>query len=292
MTFRTLATSIAFLIFLSGFASAQTASCTRWRMFNRVDGREQTIGYGIANSGIVVGGTDSGYHATQPPAFIRNTDGTFEIYRYHELATTFARRNAQGVIVGYYAGAAGHSHGIVVYGSKAVTLNYPSASDTFPLGINKYGTIVGLYRLPGSYHEHGFEFKDGQFYTVQYPGAADTRVESINDNGVMVGSERIGNDVIKGFIRQKNGTFTTVTHPKATGSTDLHDINNAGTIVGDYVVGVNPQPFMYSDGMFKDINVPNVKSYSTVKGINDDNDITGEVFTNDAAPGFIGWNCK
>src|SRR5205807_6326866 len=102
--------------------------------------------------------------------------------------------------------------------------------DTGPLGINKWGTIVGYYQLPGSIRHHGFEYKNGKFYSIQFPNAVDTAVQSINDNGVMIGSEWTGSGVYEGFLL-KSGTFTTIKAPKATGATFPYDINNSGNIV-------------------------------------------------------------
>ena len=64
---RALAALIAFtLLFPASFAQAQTATCTGWKTFKRIDLRKDTIPLGINNFGTVVGGTDSSYHATEP----------------------------------------------------------------------------------------------------------------------------------------------------------------------------------------------------------------------------------
>jgi uncharacterized membrane protein len=275
------------LLFASFSAQAQTATCTGWQYFKRIDLRRFTIPMDINDLGIVVGGTRSDYNGLpKPPAFTRYPDGTIKIFRYNGLVTTFARRNSQGVTVGAYMGPGGHTHGIVKYGSKVVTFNHPNASDTVPLGINKWGTIVGYYLLPGSIQTHGFKYKNGKFYSVSFPGAAGTRVFSINDNGVMVGDYAHPNNAGDGFIL-RNGVFSTFKNPKATGLTSPSDINNGGTIVGDYVIGVLPHSYIYINGVFKDINVPNANPYAQAHGINDHNQVTGQVFNSDGSSGFI-----
>ena len=145
----------------------------------------------------------------------------------------------------------------------------------------------GEYLLPGSIHTHGFEYKNGKFHTIDFPGAADTFVSSINDNGVMIGSELKGSGAVYEGFRLKNGAFTTIKDPKATGATLPADINNTGTIVGGYFFGLNPHPFLYSNGVFKDIKVPNAQPYANVFGINDHNAVTGQVYTSDGSSGFI-----
>jgi hypothetical protein len=275
------------LLFASLFAQAQTATCTGWQYFKRIDLRRDTIPMGINNLGIVVGGTNSYYAGLpKPPAFTRFPDGTINIFRYNGLQTTFTGRNSQGVTIGYYTGPGGHTHGIVKYGSNVVAFNFPNASNTLPLGINKWGTIIGEYSLPGSTHTHGFEYKNGKFHSIDFPGAVSTVVAAINDNGVIVGDEWKGTGVYEGFLL-KNGTFTIVKDPKATGATFITDINNLGTMVGGYLVGINPQAFMRINGVFKDINVPNAQPYGTVNGVNDHNEVTGQAFTSDGSSGFI-----
>ena len=47
------------------------------------------------------------------------------------------------------------------------------------------------------------------------------------------------------------------------------------------------QAFMYSNGVFKDIKVPNAQPSANVFGINDHNEVTGQVYTSDGSSGFI-----
>jgi hypothetical protein len=274
------------VLLVSGFAYTQTATCTGWKTFN-VANQGGTQAYGINSYGTVVGGTVGKYGTTTPaPAFVRNPSGRISTFRYQNQYTTFTRRNARNVTVGYYEDSSSHYHGIVVYRSKVVTINYPKASDTFPLGINYAGTIVGYYTAPGSIHVHGFELKNKKFTTIQFPKSVNTVVESINDSGVMIGSEWPGSGVYEGFVLA-GGTFVTLKDSKATGATLPYDINNAGTIVGDYFAGVNPQSFMYSKRTFKDIVVPNATQANT-HGVNGNNYVTGEAYpSNGSSYDFI-----
>src|SRR5439155_16950024 len=96
------------------------------------------------------------------------------------------------------------------------------------------------------------------------------------------GYRRSSTGVCEGFIL-KNGTFATIKNPKATGSTFPSDINNTGTIVGNYFVGVLAEAFMYSNGVFKDIKVPNAQPNANANGINDHNEVTRQVYTSDGS---------
>ena len=112
MASRSLAVVATFVIlFLSSFAQAQTATCTGWQYFKRIDLRKDTIPMGNNNLGIVVGGTHSDYAGfPKAPAFTRYPDGSVKIFRYNGLQTTFTGRNSQGITVGFYQGPAGHTH--------------------------------------------------------------------------------------------------------------------------------------------------------------------------------------
>lgn len=274
------------VLLLCTIGYSQTATCTAWTTF-KVSNEFNTSANGINSWNTVVGGTTGAFGATNPsPAFIRYSNGSISKYLYQNHATAFWRRNSQGVTVGSYTDSSNHQHGIVVYTSSVVTLNYPSATDTVPLGINKWGSIVGYYLLSGSNNTHGFEYKGGKFYSIMFPKSVQTVVHSINDNGVMVGDEWTGTGVYESFV-YKSGTFTTLKAPKATGATFAYDINNNGVIVGDYIVGVNPQPFIYINGTFKDINVPNA-TQANANGINGSNYLTGEaLISNGSSSGFI-----
>jgi len=285
-TWKGSAISAFTFLLLSAFGYAQMAACTGWQTF-KVSNEFNTGAHGINQWDTVVGGTTGAFGATNPaPAFIRYSDGNISKYVYQNHATAFWRRNSPGVTVGSYTDSSNHQHGIVVYNSSVATLNYPGASDTVPLGINKWGSIVGYYLLSGSINTHGFEYKGGKFYPVMFPKSVQTVVRSINDNGVMVGDEWTGTGVYEGFI-YKNGAFTMLKAPKATGATFAYDINNNGTIVGDYIVGVNPQSFLYINGTFKDIMVPNATQANT-NGINGAAEVTGEALvSNGSSSGFV-----
>lgn len=285
-TWKSSVTSALMFFLLSCFGYAQTATCTGWKTF-KVSNEFNTSANGINAWDTVVGGTTGAFGATNPaPAFIRYSNGNISKYVYQNHATAFWWRNSQGVTVGSYTDSSSHQHGIVVYSSNVATLSYPGASDTVPLGINKWGSIVGYYLLFGSTNTHGFQYKGGKFYSIKFPKSVQTVVHSINDNGVMVGDEWTGTGVYESFI-YKNGTFTTLKAPKATGATFAYDINNNGTIVGDYIVGVNPQSFLYINGSFKDIIVPS-STLANTNGINGSDYVTGEAFGSDgSSSGFI-----
>ncbi len=265
------------LLTLCSGSYAQTATCTNWKTFQMPSPWIRTLPGGINRWGTVVGYTYDPAQNTE--GFIRYPDGSFKLYKAPNSAgTQLSRRNAQGVSVGTYwdATSAHHKHGIVVYSSSSATVNYPGAIDTYARGINKWGSIVGVY-LDSSNNFQGFELKNGKYTKIHYPGSLWTNAGSINDNGVIVGSyTNQSTGYSHGFIL-KNGVYQTLDNPKGVGGgTYLDDINSSGAIVGDYFPNENPQGFIYINGVFKDIKAPGGYA-TTTSGTNEYGYVTGEI---------------
>ncbi len=152
--------SMFLLLFASVLCDAQTATCTNWKFFNLPSPWLYSGPGGINRWGTVVGGASKGTRPTQF-GYIRYSNGSFTTYMApNALDTVFSARNALGVTVGQYTdkSAAPHSHGLVVSGSNAVTVDYPGATDTGLYGVNYWGTIVGGYTK-----NSGSTFSQGSF---------------------------------------------------------------------------------------------------------------------------------
>ena len=92
-------------------------------------------------------------------------------------------------------------------------------------------------------------YSNGKFVDLTYPGSVATFPWGINDKGTVVGSYLNSKDTKHGFI-YSNGTWATLDDPTAkTGG--LLGISNTGAIVGGFT------PFLYEQGTFKLISVPN-----------------------------------
>ncbi len=273
------------LLFASVICDAQTATCTNWTFFNSRRSNFDHAARGINRWGTIVGNTHNA-GTTLYSAFVRYPNGS--LYKYFvpgASATVFARRNSQGITVGWYTDTKvaswdglTHNHGWVVSGSSTAVVNYPSAADTFLQGINRWGTIVGAFYDRNTYMEKAFVLKNGVFTHITPPGSSSTdwnSAVSINDKGVIAGwyfDSQIGR--IVGFTLA-NGVYTTIENPKGTvgpdASTQVYDINSSGVMVGRYNFGYG---FIYINGTFKDVQVPNYQ-VTSVDGINDYGDVTG-----------------
>jgi hypothetical protein len=250
---------------------------------------------GINRWNVVTGQTAQDATPTSK-GFIRYSDGSIKTYVYpSSVWTGFSRRNSQGVTVGSYGDSSNavKIHGFVLSGSKTAAVNYPGARDTWLTGINYWGSIVG-YHDDSTQKIDGFELKNGTFTRIHYPGSGRTQAESISDTAVIVGFYQntlpigaLGDP--HGFVFAK-GTYKTLDNPKGAlhfaHGTRLFDINAAGAIVGSYHLNGNDYSFLYSNGTFKDIKVPNA-STSTANGINGYGYITGEAFTNGGWVGYV-----
>jgi len=144
--------------------------------------------------------------------------------------TTFApaRVNNWGTVVGYYLGSGGANHGFKRWSTgKAIALNFPGASETFPLGINDHGTIVGWYSNTLAPHEqrHGFIYHSGQWAKLDYPSSTlQTALAGIDNAGVIIGSTIAGSFLHASFIYE-NGAFKNVAPPNSKFPTNITGIS-------------------------------------------------------------------
>jgi probable HAF family extracellular repeat protein len=127
---------------------------------------------------------------------------------------------------------------------------------------NKWGSSVGTY-LDSQSRAHGFKrWNGGGFDTLDYPSSSRTDAVGINDLGAVVGSYTDAVGKQHGFI-YSGRQWATLDYPKAT-ATDLVGLANGGTIVGNGQVNGTAVAFLYSNGAFKTISVPNFPLNSTI----------------------------
>ena len=219
--------------------------------------------------------------------YVQYPNGTFTTYMApNAVDTVFFHRNSQGITVGLTTTTQYHNHGLVVSGSSTASVDYPGATDTTLSGINYWGSIVGTYTSNSKYN--GFMLKNGVFTRIHYPAAISTFATGINDKGTTIGSYVLGS-YNHGFTLA-NGIYKTLDNPKSLqaneGGTTLADVNGSGVIVGNYFDRVSQTPgshaFIYINGTFKDIIVPNgMPTFTSVSGINDSNYVTGNTTMTD-----------
>ena len=117
------------------------------------------------------------------------------------------------------------------------TIDVPGATATLAWGINNLGDIVGEFVTPSTYGE-GSLLTGGHYRLISYPGAVVTAAWGVNDSLVIAGSilSQKGYEHVFWFAQGKYSNI--LTYPGAIESQGLN-IDNAGTIVGEYTTDTN-----------------------------------------------------
>jgi hypothetical protein len=232
---------------------AQTQAKCTFNIFQLND--LQTTVFGVNDYGTVVGEAD--FTSSPQKGFIRYSgSGVSYFSAPSSAATRLTGRNDAGTSVGVYSSlnAITIAKGFMLSGSAFTSIVHPNAVlGTSLTGINKYDSVVGWY-YDASENQHGFKrYSNGGYAALNYPasGASPTIPQGINDGGAIVGS--YGNQ--HGFILH-NGTWATLDYPNSS-RTELLGISNAGVIVGLNHATQQGISFMYVNGAFKTINIPN-----------------------------------
>jgi uncharacterized membrane protein len=189
------------------------------------------------------------------------------------------------------------------------TIVYPGADETHVTDINDAGQMVGTYQV--GLTEYGFIYDGTSYTTITVDGASETNAHSINNAGQIVGTYKDTNGNTFSFIY--DGTdYTTIAVPGAEetfafginnngqivglcdGMTFIYDgtnyeiidipfsfikndINNAGEIVGNFIIGLgefaNFCGFLYDGSHY--ITLYNIGTSNLVLGINDAGTVVG-----------------
>ena len=283
---------LALLVLASSTVQAQTNATCTFKLFTLNSANNpQFQPNGINDYGTVVG------QAIFSPAkgFIRYSGGGVLYFAAPNSASTaFNARNDGGINVGYYSTQGANSNiakGFILQGSTFTSFVHPKAVwGTRLTGINKYNTAVGWYLDSGEFG-HGLKrYSNGGLAGLDFPGGHDTEPAGINDSGTVAGSfaDSAGEH---GFIYH-GGTWAKVDYPGSSGTTQVTGISNGNVVVG-FSTSQEPYiPFLYANGTFKVISVPNA-SFTLVNGIAPAGMITGTTVPNGTnnAKGFTG-TCK
>lgn len=126
--------------------------------------------------------------------------------------------------------------------------------------------------------------------TFDYPGGAGTltRPQKINDTNEIVGEYVDGSGAVRGFVRARNGGFTPpIVEPNDNSNfTEGRGINNAKTVVGDYLNGTY-HGFFLTGSTYTEFDVAGSTS-TEVLGINNAGDFSGNYTASDGtAQAFV-----
>ena len=206
------------------------------------------------------------------------------------IRTRFNARNNKGVSVGTYRDASAADHSFMLQQSTLTAIVHPNErpNTTTVTGINKFSTTVGSFSsAPWGGTVRAFKRdSSGNFFSFSFPGSQTTMANGINDGGVIVGNY-VAPGSVNGALAwhgfaYHNGQWVTVDYPGTNVDTFLFGISNSGVIIGEAEPIGPPIYFMYANGVFKKIDIPN-SSATQVSGISAGGVITG---TTDFNQGF------
>jgi probable HAF family extracellular repeat protein len=169
---------------------------------NGVLGANPSFARGINNEGQIVGGyfDENG----NEHGFIWRNDEVTVLDAPFEgsQGTQLNAINDSGTIVGVWVDAAFTAHGFVYRNGRFEHLDYPGALDTFPMGINPQGDIVGNWDTDQSTVGHAFVFSRGRIFSFDVPGSAPdaSAANGINARGQIVGTYLDADGNSHGFL--------------------------------------------------------------------------------------------
>jgi hypothetical protein len=107
--------------------------------------------------------------------------------------------NPRGDIVGQYFDSSGNNHGFLLSNGTFSTIDVGGPlAQTFPLGINPQGDIVGFTFATG-----GFLLSHGTVTSIDVPGSSATVPYGIDPQGDIVGTYVDSNNNFHGFVLRK-----------------------------------------------------------------------------------------
>jgi probable HAF family extracellular repeat protein len=155
-----------------------------------------------------------------------------------------------------------HYTGFLYTNGTYTAISDPLGVDTYALGINNSGQIVGAYENSKS-QLFGYVYQNGTYTTLDVFGSRDATAQGINDAGQIVGRYTVG-DVMSGFL-YSNGSYTSIQ--------PAYGINNSGQVVGTSNNDPNLS-FIYNKGTYTTLSVPG-STYTAAAGINDPGQVVG-----------------
>jgi probable HAF family extracellular repeat protein len=284
--------SILFLFSLLAFLSSANAQFK----YTPIDfpGGTLTTARGINNHGEIVGA----YRIVAPRHALLIKAGQYiPLAPTTVLDTNYSealKSNDRGDVIGQFIGDDGSFHGFFLHKGAVTTLDFPGASDTYPMGINDSGTVVGYWDLldadGNTLAYHGFVWKNGSFDEMNFPGSGDSAILGINARGDLVGAwdSGITSTIGHGFVCSKGQCFSVDVPIAGAIQTQVDDINANGEMTGAYIDadGVT-HAFLMVGSKFTSFEFPGATS-TLAWGINSAGEVVGTYHNADGSThGFL-----
>jgi len=200
-----------------------------------VPGAQNTVPAGISAAGVITGSYYPPKHGAG--GFVRAADGTITTFTVPGGPfTEDLGANSKGWSVGDYARNV-HAELQAFFRSPSgatTEFSVPEAMGTRAVAINRSRTIAGVAIINGQQDVKGFVRSPHGDITLFGDPYGYVQVAGINDDGTVTGWASI-EEPEAAFVRTSDGTFTAFTGPNGTIATEPWAINNAGTVVGEYL---------------------------------------------------------
>ncbi|HEY2548605.1 MAG TPA: hypothetical protein VGI46_21200 [Candidatus Acidoferrum sp.] len=145
-----------------------------------------TVGFGIGNSGDVVGVESVSGDFAHGHGYLFS-GGAFTLVDFPGAMGTYPTMLIDsGRIVGAYLGSDSVTHGFMLSNGTFSTIDFPDSTFTWITGINPEGDVVGFYNSKDG-NQHGFVLSDEVFISIDIPGATFTVGNGIDPQGDVVG---------------------------------------------------------------------------------------------------------
>jgi len=192
-------------------------------------GAIETDARGINDLGDIVGGYFDGIVSR---TFVYTAGGFTTLSVPGAIHSVAGGVNDSGAIVGSYSDASFLEHAFLYTDGVFRQIDFPGATHTYARAINNAGVIVGGYKDATGFH--GFILVDGDFRSLDVPDAVGTtEAIGISNLGVIVGTYSDGVGGWYGFVYADSAiTKFVVPHAQVT---HVWDVNDAGTMVGEFV---------------------------------------------------------
>jgi len=291
---------LAVMVTIAGLASVGYPQTNKFT-FTSLDfpGGNLTTGRGINNHGDIVGA----YRVNPPRHALLIKKGRYiPIAPDSILGINYSEAtniNDRGDITGQMIDENGFVHGFLVIDGQVTILDVPGATDTFALGINDSGLVVGYWDLldqNGNYLANlGFTWKDGAFIDTQinFPDATGplpgVGLFGVNSRGDLSGVwlPDLNGNIEHGFVCPKSAPcFSYDASVPGTVLTQGDGINAHGQVAGVSCDGVC-HAFLLAGATLTSFDFPGATGTNAF-GINSAGQIVGKYFTADGLThGFL-----